>query len=109
MAVTIKELSAACGLSVSTISKALNDYPDVSAETREHVRRIAAKMGYRPSAIARGLKIGRTFSLGVLYNDDSASGLTHSYFSPVWRPSRPRPSAADTTSHSSRTAWSATP
>ena len=30
MAVTIKELSAACGLSVSTVSKALNDYPDVS-------------------------------------------------------------------------------
>ena len=83
MAVTIKELSAACGLSVSTVSKALNDYPDVSAETRELVRSAAAKLGYRPSAIARGLKIGRTFNLGVLYNDDSASGLTHSYFSAV--------------------------
>ena len=34
MAVTIKELSARCGLSVSTVSKALNDYPDVSEETR---------------------------------------------------------------------------
>lgn len=83
MAVTIKELSAACGLSVSTVSKALNDYPDVSHETRELVRDTAAKMGYRPSAIARGLKIGRTFNLGVLYSDESGSGLTHSYFSPV--------------------------
>lgn len=83
MAVTIRELSAACGLSVSTVSKALNNYPDVSHETRELVRETAAKMGYRPSAIARGLKIGRTFNLGVLYSDESGSGLTHSYFSPV--------------------------
>lgn len=83
MAVTIKELSAACGLSVSTVSKALNNYPDVSSETRELVRAAAAKLGYRPSAIARGLKMGRTFNLGVLYSDDSNVGFTHSYFSPV--------------------------
>ena len=83
MAVTIKELSAACGLSISTVSKALNDYPDVNPETRELVRTTAAKLGYRPSAIARGLKIGRTFNLGVLYSDDSASGFTHNYFAPV--------------------------
>lgn len=83
MAVTIKELSTACGLSISTVSKALNDYPDVSAETRELVRATAAKMGYRPSAIARGLKIGRTFNLGVLYSDDSESGFTHNYFAPI--------------------------
>ena len=83
MAVTIKELSAACGLSVSTVSKALNNYPDVSAETREQVRAAAARMGYRPNAIARGLKLGRTFNLGVLYTTETGGGFTHSYFSPV--------------------------
>ena len=83
MAVTIKELSAACGLSVSTVSKALNGYPDVSEKTREFVRETAAKLGYRPSAIARGLKLGRTFNLGVLYTTDAGFGFTHSYFSPV--------------------------
>ncbi len=83
MAVTIKELSKACGLSISTVSKAINNYPDVSEETREQVRAVAARMGYRPNAIARGLKIGRTFNLGVLYNDDSGSGFTHNYFSAV--------------------------
>jgi len=83
MAVTIKELSAVCGLSVSTISKALNGYPDVSAETREQVRAAAAKMGYRPNALARGLKLGRTFNLGVLYTTDAPESFTHSYFSPV--------------------------
>ena len=45
MAVTIKELSKACGLSVSTVSKALNGYPDVSEETREQVRAIALRLG----------------------------------------------------------------
>ncbi|MBR5287006.1 MAG: LacI family DNA-binding transcriptional regulator [Clostridia bacterium] len=83
MAVTIRELSKACGLSISTVSKALNNYPDVSEETREQVRAVAAQMGYRPNAIARGLKIGRTFNLGVLFNEDSGSGFTHNYFAPV--------------------------
>lgn len=81
MAVTIKELSAVCGLSVSTVSKALNGYPDVSQETREQVLAAAERIGYRPSAIARSLKTGKTFNLGVLYTGDG--GLTHSYFSPV--------------------------
>lgn len=83
MAVTIKELSAYCGLSVSTVSKALNGYPDVSEETRHQVRAAAQELGYQPSAIARSLKTGRTFNLGVLYSDDSEGGFTHNYFSPV--------------------------
>jgi len=83
MAVTIRELAAACGLSVSTVSKALNDYKDVSGETRAMVRETAQRLGYRPNAIARGLKMGRTQNLGVLYSDDSESGFTHNYFSPV--------------------------
>ena len=82
MAITIKELSAACGLSISTVSKALNDYPDVSPETREQVRAAAERLGYHPNAVARGLKTGRTFNLGVLYSDDSDSGFTHHYFAP---------------------------
>lgn len=50
MSVTIKELSIHCGLSVSTVSKALNDYPDVSEETKQQVRAAADEMGYRSSA-----------------------------------------------------------
>ncbi|MDY5348303.1 MAG: LacI family DNA-binding transcriptional regulator [Candidatus Ventricola sp.] len=82
MAVTIKELSAHCGLSVSTVSKALNGYPDVSEETKALVRAAAQELGYHPNAIARGLKLGRSFSLGVLYEPD-AGGFTHNFFSPV--------------------------
>ena len=83
MAITIKELSAYCGVSASAVSKALNGYGDVSRSTRDKVLVAAARLGYRPSAIARGLKTGRTFNLGVVYSEYSGSGFTHSYFSPI--------------------------
>ncbi len=83
MPVTIKELSARCGLSVSTVSKALNNYSDVSEETRELVLRMAKEIGYHPNSLARALKTNRTYNLGVLFADDNNSGLTHNYFAAV--------------------------
>ncbi len=83
MPVSIRELAKACGLSVSTVSKAMNGYSDVSEKTREQVRLAAEALGYHPSAIARSLKTGRSFNLGVLYSDDTQSGFTHNYFGPV--------------------------
>jgi len=80
---TLKELSAAIGLSVSTVSKALNGYTDVSEETRLMVQRKAADLGYRPNAAARGLRSGRSYNIGVVYAVDDESGLTHNYFSPI--------------------------
>ena len=83
MSVTIKEVSAKCGLSISTVSKALNNYSDVSAETRELVMRTAQEVGYYPNSLARALKTNRTYNLGVLFVDDNLSGLTHNYFAAV--------------------------
>lgn len=83
MAVTIKDLSARCGLSISTVSKALNNYTDVSDETRELVQRIAREMGYYPNSLARALKTNRTYNIGVLFVDENESGLTHNYFAAV--------------------------
>lgn len=83
MAVTIKELSARCGLSISTVSKALNNYDDVSEATRELVMRTARELGYHPNSLARALKTNRTYNLGVLFVDDNNSGLTHNYFAAV--------------------------
>ena len=80
---TLRELSAACGLSVSTVSKALNDYSDVGDDTRALVRRKAEELGYHPNAIARSLKMGRTFNLGVVFSDDNGMGFMHSFFAPV--------------------------
>lgn len=83
MAVTIKDVSAKCGLSISTVSKAFNNYSDISEETRELVQRTAREIGYYPNAIARTLKTNRSYNLGVLYSDDGHNGLTHSFFAQV--------------------------
>ena len=50
MAITIKDVAARCGLSVSTVSKAFNHYCDISEHTREMVQRTAREMGYFPIA-----------------------------------------------------------
>jgi LacI family transcriptional regulator len=81
MAVTIRELSKLCGLSISTVSKALNGYTDISEATREAVTLAAKEIGYYPNAHARALKTKRSYNLGVLFVDDKQSGLTHAFFS----------------------------
>ena len=83
MAATIKDIAKYCGLSVSTVSKALNGYSDISEETRKTVQAAVQFLDYHPNSHARALKKGRSYNLGVLFSDDSQSGLTHPYFSHV--------------------------
>ena len=80
---SLKDLAKECGVSVATVSKALNNQPDISDATRERVRAAAHRMGYLPNAAARSLKTNRTYNLGVLFVDERQSGLTHEYFSAV--------------------------
>ncbi len=81
--VTIKMIAKECGCSVATVSKALNDAPDISAETRDRIRKVAADMGYMPNAAARMLKTCRSYNFGVLFEDDSNKGLTHLFFAHI--------------------------
>ena len=83
MPATIRDLARHCGLSVSAVSKALNGYSDVSDETRQAVMKAAQELDYHPNAHARALKKGRSYNLGVLFSDDSQSGLLHPFFSVV--------------------------
>jgi LacI family transcriptional regulator len=69
MSVTIEDISRKLGLSVSTVSKALNDYPDVAPETRERVKEAALALDYHPSAAARNLRRGRNDKIGLLINN----------------------------------------
>lgn len=104
MAVTIKDVSAKCGLSISTVSKAFNNYADISLETRELVQRTAREIGYYPNAIARTLKTNRSYNLGVLFQEKRGTGLTHSFFClRGWMRSSRRGRSAGTTSPSSTT------
>lgn len=60
----LKQLSSWLGLSQTTVSRALNNYPEVSEETRERVKRAAARFNYRPNARATGLATGRSKAIG---------------------------------------------
>lgn len=81
--VNIRDISLKCGFSVSTVSKALNGYSDVSEKTRQLVLETAKELGYVPNANARALKTNRTFNIGILFIDDQNNGLTHLHFSHV--------------------------
>ncbi|RCS21854.1 LacI family transcriptional regulator [Phyllobacterium salinisoli] len=67
--ITIHDVAAAAGVSISTASKALNNTGRVGEETRERVKRVAAEIGFRPNALARGLLSKRSFTIGLLTND----------------------------------------
>ena len=81
--VSMKDIAAACSVSVATVSKALNNHTDIGEETKQKIRRVAKEMGYFPNSAAKALKTNRTYNIGVLFVDASNSGLTHDYFSHV--------------------------
>ncbi len=66
---TLRDLSRHLGLSVTQVSRALNNHDDVSGETRERVRRAARELGYQPNLSARRLVTGRSGMLGLVLPD----------------------------------------
>ena len=81
--VSLKDISQRCGVSIATVSKALNNQSDISDETKRMIRKAADEMGYFPNASARALRTRRSNSIGVLFVDEAGSGLTHDFFSNV--------------------------
>ena len=68
MAVTIEDIAQHLNLAVSTVSKALNGYSDVSQKTKDLVREAARELNYHPSAAARNLRRQRTDKIGLLFS-----------------------------------------
>ncbi len=66
---TIRDVAEACGVSVSTVSRVLNDKDDVATETYEKVRRVIAEMGYTSSLAATSMRSRRTNVIGILVVD----------------------------------------
>jgi LacI family transcriptional regulator len=71
--VSLKVLAAHLDLTVSTVSRAINDYADISPATRDRVKRAAAELGYRPNQNARRLSIGSPETVGYMMPRYSAS------------------------------------
>lgn len=81
--VSMKDIAEACGVSVATVSKALNNQEDIGEATKEKIKATAKQLGYFPNSAARTLKTKRSYIIGVLFVDEAQSGLTHEYFSAV--------------------------
>ncbi len=63
---TIVDIAEELQLSVSTVSRALNDHPNISARTKERVKKTARKLGYRPNALAAGLRNNKSKTIGLI-------------------------------------------
>lgn len=69
--VTVSDVAKLAGVSESTVSRAINDKPDISAKTKEHVLKVAKDTGYAPNLLARGLRSRKTKTIGVVITDIS--------------------------------------
>jgi LacI family transcriptional regulator len=81
--VTIKDISKRSGFSVATVSKALNNYPDISEHTREEVLKLCKEMNYVPNSSARSLKTHRSLTIGIIFEEITNYGLQHPLFSKI--------------------------
>lgn len=72
MALTIRDIARKAGVSVPTVSKVLNNRPDVSESTRRRVQQVIASLQYNPSGIARSLVLQKTHTLGLIIPDISS-------------------------------------
>ena len=76
--VTLKDIANKLGVSTSTVSRALQDHPDISEKTREAVKELAKILGYKPNLVALNLKHSRTNTIGVLVPE-----VEHYFFSTI--------------------------
>jgi len=76
--ITIKDIARELNISPSTVSRALKNHPDISAETKVAVNELASKLNYQPNAVALSLKQRRSNTIGVIIPE-----IVHFFFSSV--------------------------
>ena len=76
--VTLKDIGKEVGVSATTVSRALNNKPDISYQVKQKIKEVAERLGYSPNALARSLKAKKTSSIGVLIAD-----IADPFFAPI--------------------------
>ena len=72
---TIKDIAKKCGVGVSTVSRAMNNHPDINQETKDMILRVIAESNYIPNNSARNLKRSDARAIAVL-----VKGLGNTFF-----------------------------
>jgi LacI family transcriptional regulator len=80
MPVTLEDIARALNVSKMTVSRAINNHPEISRETRARILATAQKMNYRPNQFARALMTKQSYLIGIVVPD-----LMHSYFAEICR------------------------
>ena len=80
MPVTLQDIARALNVSKMTVSRAINNHPEISSETRARILATAQKMNYRPNQFARALMTKQSYLIGIVVPD-----LMHSYFAEICR------------------------
>lgn len=75
---TIKDIACELGISVSTVSRALQDHPEISLATKQLVREFAIKMNYKPNLMASNLRTNKNTTIGVVMPE-----LNHHFFASI--------------------------
>ena len=81
--VTIKDVSKRSGYSITTVSKALNNYSDISDSTKKKILDLCEEMGYVPNLSARSLITQKSYTIGIVFEESTGVGLEHPLFSKV--------------------------
>lgn len=78
--ITMRDLAEKLGVSTVTVSKALNDKEGVSDELKQKIKQLADEMGYRMNNLAKSMKEGRSYNIGVIIPERFAVEVQSFYF-----------------------------
>lgn len=78
--ITLKQLAEHLGLTQGTVSRAINNYPNIAEKTRKRVQEEAYRLGYRPNEIAQRLATGVTKTIGIMLGGDDISAQASPFF-----------------------------
>jgi LacI family transcriptional regulator len=82
---TITDVARLAGVSIKTVSRVVNNVPEVSPQTRLKVQQAIVELGYQPNAIARNFVTGKTNTVGVIIPHSANYIFSHSFFTEVLR------------------------